>query len=109
MIKIKTNILSGNVMMMTLYPFLLINKKYYAKLKSKDYNHENIHAQQQKEMLIVFFYVWYVLEYLVRLVIYKGNFNKAYFNISFEREAYENEANEFYLKHRNFLNFFNYL
>ena len=59
-------------MMMTLYPFLLINKKYYAKLKSKDYNHENIHAQQQKEMLIVFFYVWYLFEYLYRLIQFKG-------------------------------------
>ena len=109
MIKIKTYLLGGNTMMMTLYPFLLINPKYYNKLKVKDYNHEYIHARQQKEMLFIFFYIWYILEFLIRFIRYKGDANKAYYNISFEREAYRHEDNEFYLKHRNFLNFFKYL
>lgn len=38
------------------------------------------------EMGIVFFYLWYVLEWLVRLFIDK-NAHTAYRNISFEREA----------------------
>lgn len=52
--------------------------------------HENIHLRQQKEMLIVFFYLWYGIEWIVRLIQYKDSY-EAYRNISFEREAYENE------------------
>jgi hypothetical protein len=57
-------------------------------------NHESIHWKQQKEMLIVPFFVWYFAEYLVRLAQHK-NHDEAYRNISFEREAYgkENDFN----------------
>jgi hypothetical protein len=44
-------------------------------------NHERIHWQQQKEMLILPFYLWYVIEWMF----------KGYRHISFEREAYLNE------------------
>lgn len=44
-------------------------------------NHERIHWQQQKEMLILPFYLWYVIEWMF----------KGYRHISFEREAYVNE------------------
>ena len=59
-------------------------------------NHERIHTVQQREMLFVFFYIFYMLEWLVRLPM-KGN---AYRNISFEREAYANQRNLDYLKSR---------
>ena len=49
--------------------------------------HEEIHSRQQKEMLVVFFFLWYGLEFFVRLIQYR-NWDKAYRNISFEREAY---------------------
>jgi hypothetical protein len=39
-----------------------------------------------KEMLYIPFYLWYGVEWLVKLFC-KGN---AYRNISFEREAYDN-------------------
>ena len=45
------------------------------------------HTAQMKEMLYIFFYLWYVVEWIIRLFM-KGN---AYRNISFEREAYSNE------------------
>lgn len=61
-------------------------------------NHERIHTAQQREMLFVFFYLFYMLEWLVRLPM-KGN---AYRNISFEREAYANQRNLDYLKSRPF-------
>lgn len=35
---------------------------------SVDINHESIHTAQMKEMLYVFFYLWYGIEWLVRLV-----------------------------------------
>ena len=58
--------------------------------------HERIHSAQQREMLFIFFYLFYVAEWLVRLPM-RGN---AYRNISFEREAYENQRNLDYLKNR---------
>ena len=65
-------------------------------LSNEMMNHERIHTAQQREMLFVFFYLVYVIEWLVRLPM-KGN---AYRNISFEREAYANQRNPDYLKSR---------
>ncbi len=62
-------------------------------------NHERIHLRQQAELLIIPFYLWYVTEYFIRLIIYK-NKRQAYRNISFEREAYTNENNLNYLNKR---------
>jgi hypothetical protein len=59
-------------------------------------NHERIHSAQQREMLFVFFYLAYLMEWLMRLPM-RGN---AYRNISFEREAYANQRNLNYLKER---------
>ncbi len=59
-------------------------------------NHERIHTAQQRELLYVFFYIIYIIEWLVRLTM-RGN---AYRNISFEREAYANQRNLNYLKER---------
>lgn len=50
-------------------------------------NHEQIHSAQMKELLYVPFYIWYVIEWLFRLLQYRDA-DKAYRNISFEREAY---------------------
>lgn len=59
-------------------------------------NHERIHTAQQREMLYVFFYLFYLVEWLVRLPM-RG---QAYRNISFEREAYANQRNLGYLNDR---------
>ena len=64
-----------------------------------DINHESIHTEQMKEMLYVFFYLWYGIEWLVRLVQYR-NAHTAYRNIGFEREAYMNQGNMGYLQGR---------
>lgn len=70
-----------------------------AVMASTDINHESIHTAQMKEMLYVFFYLWYVIEWLVRLVMYR-NAHTAYRNIGFEREAYMNQGNMGYLQGR---------
>ncbi len=62
-------------------------------------NHEEIHTAQMKEMGYLLFYLWYVVEWLWRL-IQKGDSFKAYHAISFEREAYANERNYSYLPRR---------
>lgn len=53
-------------------------------------NHESIHSKQMKGLLWIGFYLWYVIEWIVRLIQYKKS-HDAYRNISFEREAYANE------------------
>lgn len=65
-------------------------------LSSELINHERIHTAQMLELAIVPFYIVYLLEWLVRLTL-PGN---AYRNISFEREAYANERDLTYLRHR---------
>jgi hypothetical protein len=75
-----------------------------ARIDDTTLNHEKIHTAQIKEMLYVFFYVWYVIEWLIRLP--KGN---AYRNISFEREAYANDNNPNYLKTRKRYAFLKYM
>ena len=60
-------------------------------------NHESIHWKQQLEMLILPFYIWYLLEWIVRLII---NGKNAYYAISFEHESYANEDNLKYLETR---------
>lgn len=71
-----------------------------AKINDVIVNHESIHTAQMKEMLYIPFYLWYVTEWLVKL-LFKGN---AYRNISFEREAYDNQYNLNYLKERKHYN-----
>lgn len=71
-------------------------------------NHENIHTHQIKELLYIFFYILYILEFIFRLIQYR-NWNKAYRNISFEREAYSNEDNYMYLSNRKRFCFIRYL
>ena len=68
-------------------------------LSATEYNHERIHAAQQRELLYVPFFVWYVLEWLVLVVKYRDRM-KAYYHIRFEREAYNHQEDMEYLKHR---------
>lgn len=71
-------------------------------------NHERIHTAQIRELLYVFFYVFYVLEWLIRFIGCM-NYYRAYENISFEREAYSNDRNLDYLKTRRHFAFLKYI
>ena len=66
---------------------------------SKMLNHELIHTAQMKELLYVPFYLLYGIEWLIRLAMYR-NTREAYRNISFEREAYDNQAYFDYIVHK---------
>jgi hypothetical protein len=79
-----------------LFPFILVKRKSPGRLLL---NHECIHLRQQLEMGLVFFYVWYFAEYLIRLIQHRVHY-LAYMNISFEREAYSNEGDFDYLTKR---------
>ena len=92
---------------MTIFPFVFLKSK---QLKENQVlvNHEKIHLRQQLELLVIPFYIVYGIEFFVRLIQYKS-WHKGYRNISFEREAYSNEFNLDYLKHRTFWSFLKYL
>jgi len=82
---------------MSLYPIAIFVKRKDYSDYYKLVNHEKIHWQQQKEMLCIFFYLWYLIEWIVNIFIYK---RKAYLNLSHEQEAYDNDKNMKYLKYR---------
>jgi len=83
---------------MALYPFMLF-KNSKLELDSRLIRHEQIHFKQQLELLIVFFYILYLLNYLINLVRFR-NHDKAYFQICFEKEAYQNDHDLEYMKNR---------
>ena len=90
----------------TLFPFIILRNKDFKNNKIL-INHEKIHLRQQLELLIIFFYIWYVVEYYYWLVKLK-NKHLAYRNISFEREAYAMEEDLNYLENRKIWSFFKY-
>lgn len=90
----------------TLFPFVLIRPGIL--LTRRLVVHERIHLQQQKELLIIPFFLLYLLEYIFNLIKYKNHY-KAYFLISFEQEAYLNDKNIQYFKHRKPFSWLKYL
>lgn len=107
MILIFKHVIPKQFIGLTIWPFVF--------LKSKDLkkdpiliNHEAIHLKQQLELLIVPFFLWYGVEFLLRLVQYKDWYT-AYRNISFEREAYYREDELDYVERRKFWSFLSFL
>ena len=90
----------------TIYPFVFLREEKYLQNK-KMINHENIHLKQQLELLIIPFFIWYGIEYLLHLRRLKRT-SLAYRAISFEKEAYQNDDNLYYLKTRKLYSFLKY-
>lgn len=78
------------------------------KISAVTFNHEQIHTEQMKEMLYVFFYLWYLIEWLIKLFILRDS-HQAYRAISFEREAYANQENLTYLEGRKRYHWLSYI
>lgn len=90
------------IMGITLAPFgIYIEKEYMT--WGWIINHEKIHWKQQLEMLIIFFYLWYLIEWGLKYFKYRKD---AYYNISFEREAIANEFDLKYLETRKHYSWF---
>ena len=97
---------------MTIGPFIFTRD--IRKITPVVINHESIHWEQEKELLIVFFYILYALFYLVELIRclfdsargthadgrFRSIWKRAYYTIPFEEEAYDNEENKEYIEHR---------
>lgn len=86
----------------SLFPFIIIRK--YSCRYLRIINHETIHFQQALELGVIPFYIIYLLEWLFKLPFYGA---KAYYNISFEREAYFFQNDLQYLKRRKRYNWIN--
>jgi hypothetical protein len=90
----------------TLYPFMFIKERYRG--NEEFIAHEAIHIEQQKELLVIPFYLIYLLEWLFKL-LFTFDSNRAYKSISFEQEAYHHEDDITYYKTRKRYSSFKYL
>ncbi len=89
----------------TLSPFgIYIMEKYIT--NKFIINHESIHWKQQMEMGILLFYIWYGLEWFIKLFIHG---KQAYYHLSFELEAYYHEDDLNYLIKRKHFSWFKYI
>ncbi len=96
-----------NYVGLSVWPFIILKE---GSLKADEVliNHERIHLKQQRELLILPFYLLYISEWLFRTLLYLDSY-RAYQNISFEREAYANEKDMDYLSKRKAFGFVHYL
>lgn len=103
---IKVGWLPKNILGITIFPFIFCNRN----LDIDDIliNHERIHIRQQLELLVIPFYIMYGLEYIYNIFKFGNNYT-AYKNISFEKEAFDNETNMNFLKKRPVWNFRKYI
>ena len=79
-----------------------------AKLDAYEQNHELIHTLQMREMLYVFFYLWYGVEYVIVRFLHKKQ-SCAYHDVCFEEEAYINEMDLSYPSKREHYEWFKYI
>ena len=96
-----------NYVGLSLWPYIILKEGALRKDQVL-INHERIHLRQQKELLIIPFYLLYITEWVLRTLLYLDSY-RAYQNISFEREAYVNEKDPDYLSKRKAFSFLDYL
>lgn len=80
-----------------LFGILFVRKK--AIITDTLINHEEIHTAQMREVLYIPYYIWYALEWFIKLFSY-WDAHEAYKNIGFEREAHFYAKDMDYLKNR---------
>lgn len=96
------HVMKDGIIEITLCPFGI----YVKDINDKDtIVHELIHWKQQIEMLIIFFYLLYLIEWFIKMFFCED----AYRSISFEREAYSNSENPNYLKNRKCFSWIKYI
>ena len=89
-------LLNKNFLGISLWPFIILKRKEL-KQDKVFINHEKIHLRQQVEFLIIPFYLWYLIEYVCRLIQYRST-KLAYRNISFEREMSQSQKHTCFLE-----------
>ncbi len=71
-------------------------------------NHERIHTYQQRELLVIPFYIIYLVEWCIRRFQY-NSWKQTYYNITFEREANKHGNDLTYLESRKHYSWINFL
>ena len=92
---------------LAVWPFIILREPAL-RSDSVLIHHERIHLRQQLELLWVFFFIIYMTEFLAKIIIYRQP-KLAYRNISFEREAYENEYDLNYVRNKPLWSFVGYI
>ena len=87
-----------NIYGITFYPFIIFREPE-KKVGKVIIRHELIHIHQQKELYILPFYILYLYYWMKNLIVFRDT-RIAYMMIPFEREAYEYQKFEDYLKNR---------
>lgn len=93
-----------NIWAITIWPFIICR----GEMGKVTLNHEKIHIRQQGELLLAGFYPLYAYYWLKARLWHRMSNHDAYMAIPFEREAYENEANENYLETRKRFSWWDY-
>lgn len=91
----------------TLWPFILLRERSSLN-DAVLLNHERIHLRQQAALLLIFFYLFYLIEYLLGRLKGKSHY-QSYREISFEREAFNHENDLNYLNKRRAFSSFRFL
>ncbi len=96
------------IIAIALFPFVIMRKELPECIDAESIiQHEAIHIRQQIELAIVFFYLWYVLDYLKNRIRGMSHFD-AYAHIIFEKEARSNMQRKDYLSSRKAFAFLRY-
>ncbi len=91
-----------------LFPFILVRDSEI--LNNPEYiNHESIHIRQYIETAIVGLLIVGLLQYFYALFILRKSRLQAYYFMSHEQEAHQNDQNPNYLKTRKWFSFYKYL
>lgn len=94
---------------MNLFGILFGREECKLNFTKRTLNHESIHTEQMKELLYIFFYIWYIIEWLIKIPFswfYKKTKNGykiskvAYRSISFEQEAFYNQYDYEYIENK---------
>ena len=80
-----------------------------ARLTDIDIRHEEIHTAQMKETLYVIFYLWYAVEWIIRVIANGFKPHDAYRALLFEQEAYRHQGEEGYLEKRELWSFIKHM
>jgi len=93
-----------NIWAITLYPFIICK----GTLDQQTRIHEVIHLKQQRELLLIGFYILYVGYWVWNLVKHQS-FQAAYKEIPFEKEAYAHDEDPTYPLNRKAFSWRRYL
>lgn len=84
----------------TIFPWIFIRKELKSKYTEEVHRHETTHGYQQLELLWLLFFVWYVVEWFLKIPFCGFSGKRAYKSISFEREAFDHENDADYNDNR---------